>query len=51
MFGASRESLARQSEALDARRQGTEFAGLCGELFAVASLLDQQTQLRTALAD
>ena len=51
MLGASRESLARQSDALDARRQGTGFDGLAGELFAVAAVLEQQTQLRTALAD
>jgi F-type H+-transporting ATPase subunit delta len=51
MFGASRDSLARQSDALDARRQSAGFDVLAGELFAVAGLLDNEKQLRTALAD
>ena len=51
MLGASRESLARQSDALDARRQSAGFDGLADELFAVASLLEHEHQLRMALAD
>lgn len=51
MLGASRDSIARQSQALDARRQLAGFAGLAGELYAVAGVLDEQTQLRNALAD
>lgn len=51
MLGASRDSLARQSEALDARRQSPGFDGLAGELFAIAALLDRENQLRNALAD
>ena len=51
MLGASRESLARQTDALDARRHSAGFDGLAGELFAVASLLEREHQLRMALAD
>ena len=51
MLGASRESLARQSEALDARRQSAGFDTLAGELFSVAGLLEHEHQLRMALAD
>jgi F-type H+-transporting ATPase subunit delta len=51
MLGASRESLAACQEGLDARRQDAVFARLPEELFAVASLLDAQQQLRAAIAD
>jgi F-type H+-transporting ATPase subunit delta len=51
MLGASRDSIARQSQALDARRTEAGFAGLADELYAVADLLGDQTQLRNALAD
>lgn len=51
MLGASRGSLARQSDALDARRSSDGFAGLAGELFAVADLLDREKALRSTLAD
>lgn len=51
MLGRSREALARQSDALDARRQATGFDALAGELFAVADLLSREPRLRTALAD
>jgi len=51
MLGASRDSIARQSQALDARRTEAGFAGLADALYAVADLLGDQTQLRNALAD
>lgn len=51
MFGASRNSLGRQAEALDARRGDAGFDAVAGELLAVAALLGRETQLRTALAD
>lgn len=51
MLGASRDSIARQSQALDSRRQQEGFAGLPAELYAVADLLSTQMQLRNALAD
>ena len=51
MLGASRESLARQSEALDARRQSAGFDARAGELVSVAGLLEHEHQLRMALAD
>lgn len=51
MFGASRESLSQASAALDSYRQQPGFAELAEELFAVASLLDQEFQLRAILAD
>lgn len=51
MLGASRDSIARQSQAMDARRQEAGFAGLAAELYAVADLLGDQMQLRNALAD
>lgn len=51
MLGSSRESMARQSGALDARRGESGFAGLPAELYATASLLSDQMQLRNALAD
>lgn len=51
MLGASRDSLARQSDALDARRQEADFGALAGELFAIANLLGEELQLRNALAD
>jgi F-type H+-transporting ATPase subunit delta len=51
MFGASRESLSRASTALDAVRNQSGFAGLADELYAVAALLGQESQLRTVLAD
>jgi F-type H+-transporting ATPase subunit delta len=43
--------MARQAEALDARRGEAGFAGLADELYAAAGLLSVQTQLRNALAD
>lgn len=51
MFGASRESLAKASEALDGLRQQQHFSEVSGELFAVADLLANETQLRSVLAD
>lgn len=51
MLGASRESLAACQEGLDSRRQDAAFARLPEELFAVAALLDDQSQLRAAIAD
>lgn len=51
MIGASRDSLAACVEALDARRGAADFASVGEDLFAVASLLDQQGQLRSTLAD
>ena len=51
MHGASRASLARQADALDARRGSDGFAALPGELFAIAGLLDRETALRLTLAD
>lgn len=51
MLGASRGSLARQSEALDSRLGNSGAAGLAADLLSVAGLLDNEEQLRTALAD
>jgi len=51
MIGASRDSLAACIEALDARRGAADFVSVGADLFAVAALLDQQTQLRSTLAD
>jgi F-type H+-transporting ATPase subunit delta len=51
MIGSSRESLAACQEGLDARRQDAGFPQLAGELFAVATLLDNEGQLRKTLAD
>ena len=51
MLGSSRESLSACRDGLDARRQDAGFSGLAGELFAIADLLDRETQLRSALAD
>lgn len=51
MLGASRGALARQANALDARRSAAGFDALAGELYAVADLLGRETQLRTAIAD
>lgn len=51
MLGASRGAVARQADALDARRSRAGFDALAGELYAVADLLERETQLRTALAD
>lgn len=51
MLGSSRESLAGCQEGLDALRQAPGFAGLPAELFAVASLLDGESALRSTLAD
>lgn len=51
MLGSSRESLAACQEGLDARRQDAGFAQLSGELFAIASVLDREGQLRSTLAD
>lgn len=51
MFGASRESVAQASDALDALRQQPQFAAVAGELYAVAGLLTEQSQLRSILAD
>ena len=51
MIGSSRESLVTCQEGLDARRQDAGFPQLADELFAVASLLDNQGQLRKTLAD
>lgn len=51
MLGSSRGSLARQSDALDARRSSEGFGSLAGELFAVADLLGREGALRSALAD
>jgi len=51
MIGSSRESLAACQEGLDARRQDAGFPQLADELFAVASLLDNEGQLRQTLAD
>jgi len=51
MIGASRDSLATCVEALDTRRGAADFASVGEDLFAVAALLGQQTQLRSTLAD
>lgn len=51
MIGASRDSLAACIEALDARRGAADFSSVGEDLFAVAALLGQQTQLRSTLAD
>lgn len=51
MLGASRDSLARQAEALDARRRADAFGELAPQLYAIAALLGSQLQLRNALAD
>lgn len=51
MLGRSREALARQSDALDARRQAAGFDALAGDLLAVADLLAREPRLRMALAD
>lgn len=51
MLGRSREALARQSDALDARRQAAGFDVLAGDLLAVADLLAREPRLRVALAD
>lgn len=51
MLGSSRGSLARQAEALDARRSSMGFDSLASELFAVADLLGREAGLRSALAD
>ncbi|HAN71698.1 MAG TPA: F0F1 ATP synthase subunit delta [Actinobacteria bacterium] len=51
MIGSSRESLAACRDGLDARRHDDGFAGLSGELFAVASVLDAESPLRNVLAD
>jgi len=51
MFGASREALSQAAAVLDTYRQQSGFADLPEELFAVASLLDHEHQLRSILAD
>jgi F-type H+-transporting ATPase subunit delta len=51
MLGASRGSLARQSEALESRLGTSGIAGLGADLLSVAGMLDTQKQLRNALAD
>lgn len=51
MLGASRGSLSRLTQNLDARTSAAGFDRVAGELFSVASLLDSEKQLRTALAD
>jgi F-type H+-transporting ATPase subunit delta len=51
MIGSSRESLAACQEGLDARRQDAGFPQLADELFAIASLLDNEGQLLATLAD
>ena len=51
MLGSSRDSLAACQEGLDARRQDVGFPQLSADLFAVASLLDREGQLRSTLAD
>jgi F-type H+-transporting ATPase subunit delta len=51
MLGASRESLARQVDALDALKGDEGFSNLPGELFSVASLLERERQLRNAFSD
>jgi F-type H+-transporting ATPase subunit delta len=51
MLGASRGSLARQSEALDSRLGNSGVAELAADLLSVSGLLDTQKQLRNALAD
>ena len=51
MIGASRDSLAACVDALDTRRGAADFASVGGDLFAVASLLDNHAQLRSTLAD
>jgi len=51
MFGASRDSVAKASGVLDTFRQQPDFAAVIDDLFAVAALLDDETQLRSMLAD
>jgi len=51
MLGASRESMGRQSQALDARRSESGFAEVAAQLYATANLMSEQMQLRNALAD
>jgi F-type H+-transporting ATPase subunit delta len=51
MIGSSRESLAACREALEARRQEAGFDQLSSALFAVASVLDAESALRSVLAD
>jgi len=51
MIGSSRESLSASRDGLDARRGDAGFAGLSGELFAAAGVLDSEAQLRSVLAD
>lgn len=51
MLGSSRESLGACSTALDARRQAPDFDALAGQLYAVAAVLDDNSQLRSTLAD
>lgn len=51
MIGSSRESLAACREGLDARRDAAGFDLLSGQLFAVAGVLADETQLRSVLAD
>lgn len=51
MLGSSRDSLAACQERIDALRSESGFEGLAADLFAVASVLDRESALRTALAD
>lgn len=51
MLGSSRESLAACSAALDTRRQAPGFDALADQLFAVAAVLDDNSPLRSTLAD
>jgi len=51
MLGASRGSLARQSEALDSRLGTSGVDGLGADLLSISGLLNTQKQLRNALAD
>lgn len=51
MMGSSRENLSGLRGRLDQRRGAPGIEDLHGELFAVADLVGQDTQLRSALAD
>jgi F-type H+-transporting ATPase subunit delta len=51
MFGASRDSVARASGVLETYREQPDFALVANDLFAVAALLTDETQLRSTLAD
>lgn len=51
MLGASRESMANLTRALDARRSDPGIPGLAKDLYSIADLLGREKSLRSALGD